>query len=104
MEWGPTAYEIMWKIKRIFDPKGILNPGVILNENPTVHLENIKPLTATHPLVDKCIECGFCESVCPSRNVTLTPRQRIVVQREIARAKEIVLFILSRYTNVKYLT
>jgi D-lactate dehydrogenase len=31
------------------------------------------------------MECGFCECHCPSRNLTLTPRQRIVIQREIAR-------------------
>jgi D-lactate dehydrogenase len=90
MEWGKTAYDLMWQIKSIFDPHGILNPGVILNTNSTVHLENFKPLPATHPLVDKCIECGFCESVCPSRNVTLTPRQRIVIQREITHLKATV--------------
>src|SRR5207248_3796246 len=36
-------------------------------------------------IATKCIECGFCEPVCPSRNVTTTPRQRIVVRREMAR-------------------
>ena len=35
-----------------------------------------------------CIECGFCERMCPSRDLTLTPRQRIVVRREMARLRE----------------
>ncbi|MCP4126556.1 MAG: FAD-binding oxidoreductase [Gammaproteobacteria bacterium] len=85
MEWGRDAYELMHEIKQIFDPSGILNPGVLLNTNPHVHLENLKPLPAANPIVDKCIECGFCEAVCPSRNLTLTPRQRIVTRREMAR-------------------
>merc|ERR1712137_534115 len=88
LEWGKKAYDIMWDIKRLFDPQSILNPGVVLNENPTVHIENLKPMPAAHPIIDKCIECGFCESVCPSRNVTLTPRQRIVSYREISRLEK----------------
>jgi len=87
MECGKEAYELMQGIKRLFDPHGLLNPGVILNSNPHIHLENLKPLASTHPIVDKCIECGFCEPVCPSRNLTLTPRQRITVQREISRLR-----------------
>jgi len=85
MEWGSGAYELMQAVKALFDPKGLLNPGVILNPNPKIHLENLKPLPATHEIVDKCIECGFCEHTCPSKNVTLSPRQRITVQREISR-------------------
>ena len=83
-EWGHEAYRLMERIKGLFDPKNLLNPGVILNANPKAHLENLKPLAPTHPLVDKCIECGFCEPECPSRNLTLSPRQRISVQREIS--------------------
>lgn len=85
MEWGRKAYALMERIKTLFDPHRLLNPGVILNPNPRAHLENLKPLTATSAIVDKCIECGFCEPVCPSKNLTLTPRQRITVQREISR-------------------
>ena len=85
MEWGREAYELMQTIKQILDPRHLLNPGVILNDNPNVHVENLKPLPAAHGIVDKCIECGFCEAVCPSKNLTLTPRQRIAVQREISR-------------------
>jgi len=87
MEWGEAAYGIMQQIKDIFDPKNLLNPGVIINTNPSVHVENLKPLPQTNPIVDRCTECGFCEVFCPSKDLTLTPRQRIVVQREISRLR-----------------
>lgn len=87
MEWGAEVYALMKEVKAIFDPHNRLNPGVILNSNPQVHVENLKPLPATREIVDKCIECGFCEPVCLSKNLTLTPRQRITVQREISRLK-----------------
>lgn len=85
LEWGREAYQLMREIKTLFDPEGLLNPGVILNDDPQIHLKNLKPLPACDPLVDKCIECGFCEPKCPSRGLTLTPRQRIVGWREVAR-------------------
>ena len=88
MEWGAEAYAAMREIKDIFDPAGLLNPGVILNADPQIHLKNLKPLPKAHPVVDRCIECGFCEVNCPSRNLTFTPRQRIVVWREITRLRE----------------
>ncbi len=85
MEWGEEAYSLMWELKELLDPQEILNPGVILNRNKQVHIENLKPMPAADPIVDKCIECGFCEPTCPSRDLTLSPRQRIVLWREIAR-------------------
>ncbi|MGZ5240201.1 MAG: FAD-binding and (Fe-S)-binding domain-containing protein [Caldimonas sp.] len=85
MEWGAQAFAAMHRIKALFDPHGLLNPGVILNADPKAHLKNLKPLPAADPLVDKCIECGFCEPKCPSRGLTLSPRQRIVGGREISR-------------------
>ena len=84
-EWGAQAYQAMLRIKNIFDPNNVVNPGVIINTNPHVHLENFKPSPATNEIVDKCIECGFCESHCVSEGLTLSPRQRIVIGREIAR-------------------
>ncbi|MBP8944585.1 MAG: FAD-binding oxidoreductase [Paludibacteraceae bacterium] len=86
-EWGEKAYGFMKRIKQLFDPQGILNPEVIFNEHPRCYVENIKPLPNTHPLIDKCIECGFCEVNCVSAGFTISSRQRIVVQREIARLK-----------------
>lgn len=85
LEWGAEAYALMGQIKRLFDPEGLLNPGVILNEDREVHLKNLKPLPACDVIVDRCIECGFCEPKCPSQGLTLSPRQRIVGWREITR-------------------
>lgn len=87
-EWGAKAYELMREVKDLFDPNSILNPGVIINEDPRCHLKHFKPLPKCDPLVDKCIECGFCEVNCMSNHFTLSARQRIVVQREIKRLKE----------------
>lgn len=84
-EWGQAAYALMKKIKILFDPAGILNPGVILNPDPAVHLKNFKPMPAADAAIDACTECGFCEPVCPSKDLTMTPRQRITVYREIRR-------------------
>lgn len=86
-EWGDEAVALMWRLKRAFDPAGVLNPGVILSDNPRVHLEHLKATPVVSPIVDACIECGFCESVCPSRDVALTPRQRIATHREISRLR-----------------
>ncbi|HEX6827764.1 MAG TPA: FAD-linked oxidase C-terminal domain-containing protein, partial [Burkholderiales bacterium] len=85
LEWGAEGLALMREIKHLFDPDGLLNPGVILNPDPEAHLKHLKPLPAADPLVDKCIECGFCEPKCPSKGLTLSPRQRIVGWREIAR-------------------
>lgn len=87
LEWGTEAYRLMREIKDIFDPDNLLNPGVILNSDPQIHLKNLKPLPKAHSVVDKCTECGFCEVNCPSRDLTLTPRQRIAVWREISRLR-----------------
>jgi D-lactate dehydrogenase len=87
-EWGERAYEVMRRIKKLLDPDGLLNPGVLLNDDPELHLKNLKPCPTISPLADKCTECGFCEPRCPSRDLTLTPRQRIVVTREIVRLRE----------------
>jgi D-lactate dehydrogenase len=84
-EWGEAAYAVMGRIKRLLDPDGILNPGVVLNDDPRVHLKDLKEMPRISALADRCIECGFCEPRCPSREITLSPRQRIVVTREIAR-------------------
>ena len=84
-EWGTQATNLMRRIKQLFDPQNLLNPGVILNDDPTAHLKNLKPMPAAEALVDRCIECGFCEPLCPSHRLTLSPRQRIVSWRELSR-------------------
>ena len=84
-EWGPEAKAVMEKLKALVDPLHLLNPGVIINADPKCHLADLKPMPGVEEEVDKCIECGYCEPKCPSRELTLTPRQRIVVRREMAR-------------------
>jgi D-lactate dehydrogenase len=86
-EWGERAYAAMERVKRMLDPDHVLNPGVVLNPNPRAHLEDLKPCPTISPLADRCTECGFCEPRCPSRDLTLTPRQRIVVTREVVRLR-----------------
>jgi D-lactate dehydrogenase len=86
-EWGETAYEIMQDLKSLLDPSGMLNPGVVINPDPQAHRKHVKSMSPVAAEVDQCIECGFCEVRCPSRRLTLTPRQRIVAQREISRLR-----------------
>jgi D-lactate dehydrogenase len=87
-EWGEKATEMMWRVKRLADPEGVLNPGVVLNRDSEAHLSNLKIQPMIEEVAAHCVECGFCEPVCPSRNVTTTPRQRIVLRREMARQPE----------------
>jgi D-lactate dehydrogenase len=84
-EWGEKATELMWRVKRLADPDGVLAPGVVLNPDAGVHLRNLKTTPPIEESATTCVECGFCEPVCPSRNLTTTPRQRIVLRREMAR-------------------
>ena len=87
-EWGQDAFDIMKRIKELFDPKGILNRGVIFNDDPLCYLKDFKPLPLTNRFVDKCIECGFCEMNCPVCGFSLSSRQRIVARREISRLEQ----------------
>ncbi|MSO40400.1 MAG: FAD-binding oxidoreductase [Solirubrobacterales bacterium] len=87
-EWGAKATELMWRVKGLADPDGVLAPGVLLNRDPGVHLRDLKTSPEIEEVATNCVECGFCEPACPSRNLTTTPRQRIVIRREIARLPE----------------
>ena len=100
-EWGSKAFEVMKRIKDIFDPAHILNPGVIFNDDPECCFKNFKSLPLLTPgkgapeeieqayhKLNKCIECGFCEVNCVSCGFSLSSRTRIVLQREIARLKQ----------------
>jgi D-lactate dehydrogenase len=86
-EWGTDAYHIMQSLKTLIDPKNILNPGVIINADDKCHLKNLKTMPVVEEEVDKCVECGYCENRCPSRDFTMTPRQRIQVRRSLQRLK-----------------
>ncbi|PAT02824.1 FAD-binding oxidoreductase [Corynebacterium sp. NML 150383] len=85
-QFGDELYEVMVALKRAVDPRGTMNPGVIISEDPEEHLHNMKLNPTVEEAVDRCVECGFCEPVCPSRDLTMTPRQRIVVRRARAKA------------------
>ncbi|MFT3876554.1 MAG: FAD-binding and (Fe-S)-binding domain-containing protein [Propioniciclava sp.] len=86
-QYGDELYAAMWAVKDACDPDRILNPGAVLTEDPALHLKNIKATSPVRPVIDDCVECGYCEPVCPSQHLTTTPRQRIVVQRAIADAE-----------------
>ncbi|MYV65542.1 4Fe-4S dicluster domain-containing protein, partial [Streptomyces sp. SID2131] len=88
LEWGTRATELMWRIKEAFDPAGVLAPRVILDRDPQAHLRGLKTIPAVERIADPCIECGFCEPTCPSHDLTTTPRQRIVLRREMLRQND----------------
>ncbi|MFF4700439.1 FAD-binding and (Fe-S)-binding domain-containing protein [Streptomyces chattanoogensis] len=85
LEWGPRATELMWRIKETVDPHGILAPRILLDRDPEGHLRGLKTIPEVEAVADPCIECGFCEPTCPSKDLTTTPRQRIVLRREMMR-------------------
>lgn len=105
-EWGEKAFGVMQRVKDLFDPHGLLNPGVIFNDDPECFLKNFKALPVLKPWADdskavepelaeiykklnKCIECGFCEVNCLSCGFTLSSRTRIATQREITSLREL---------------
>lgn len=87
-QYGDELYAVMRAIKFLFDPGGVLNPGVIITDDPDEHLLHLKLMPQIEQEVDNCIECGYCEAGCPSRDLTLTPRQRIVLRREISARRD----------------
>lgn len=85
-QYGDELYAVMRELKELCDPKGILNPGSIIGDDPNAHLVDLKVSDPVDPAVDACVECGYCEPVCPSRDITTTPRQRIALLRELNQA------------------
>src|SRR5699024_10896871 len=85
---GDQLYEVMPRSKELSAPKGARNPGVILNDAPKAHLRHIKVDPPVEEEVDRCVSCGYCEPVCPSQDLTLTPRQRIVTLRALETARQ----------------
>jgi len=86
-QFGDALYEVMVEVKRLLDPGMMLNPGVLINEDPGAPLAHLKVTATVEAEVDRCVECGYCEPACPSKDLTLTPRQRIVLRRERERAR-----------------
>ena len=86
-QYGATLTGMMRELRQLVDPGGILNPGSVLTDDPALWLRDLKTAPKVEEEVDRCVECGFCEPVCPSRALTMTPRQRIVIRRELAQAR-----------------
>ncbi len=87
-QYGDELYGIMRELKQLIDPDGVLNPGVLISDDPDAHMQHLKLVQPVEDEVDRCVECGYCEPVCPSKDLTLTPRERIVLRREMARAEQ----------------
>ncbi|MEV6329898.1 FAD-binding and (Fe-S)-binding domain-containing protein [Streptomyces sp. NPDC051909] len=88
LEWGAKATELMWRTKEVIDPDGLLAPRIVLDRDPQAHLRGLKTIPTVERVADPCIECGFCEPTCPSHDLTTTPRQRIVLRREMMRQSD----------------
>ncbi|MFF5938105.1 FAD-binding and (Fe-S)-binding domain-containing protein [Streptomyces sp. NPDC012508] len=88
LEWGTKATELMWRTKEVIDPDGVLAPRIVLDRDPQAHLRGLKTIPKVEAIADPCIECGFCEPTCPSQDLTTTPRQRIVLRREMMRQSD----------------
>ncbi|MEU4571691.1 FAD-binding and (Fe-S)-binding domain-containing protein [Nonomuraea sp. NPDC023979] len=101
-QYGDELYEVMREVKRLCDPAGTLNPGVLLTDREDAHLRDLKTVVTVEPEVDRCVECGYCEPVCPSRDLTTTPRQRIVLRRELAAAQAAGDHALARELEEEY--
>ncbi|MDR1386953.1 MAG: FAD-binding oxidoreductase [Propionibacteriaceae bacterium] len=86
-QFGDQLYQVMVELKNLFDPAGVMNPGVLINSDPEAHLRHFKIASQVDSDIDRCVECGYCEPICPSRDLTLTPRQRIAVYREMHDAR-----------------
>lgn len=86
-QYGPELHDVMKEVKRLIDPGMLLNPGVLITDDPDAHVKHLKTSPSVESEVDRCVECGYCEPVCPSRDLTLTPRERIVLRRELESAR-----------------
>jgi FAD/FMN-containing dehydrogenase/Fe-S oxidoreductase len=61
--FGPELYDLFVRVKRSFDPSGILNPGVKISDRPfTEHIDYQR-------LSKSCATCAKCNAVCPVYDV-----------------------------------
>jgi D-lactate dehydrogenase len=86
-QYGDEPYDVMRAVKRLLDPDGLLNTGVVLNEDAAAAVSHLKRTPSIEAEADRCVECGFREPACPSKDLTTTPRRRIVLRHEILRAR-----------------
>ena len=48
-QFGDELYAVMREVKRLCDPAGLLNPGVVLSDDPEVHLKHLKLAPTVEP-------------------------------------------------------
>lgn len=61
--FGPELYDLFVKVKRSFDPSGVLNPGIKISNRPfTEHIDHTR-------LSKSCATCAKCNAVCPVYDV-----------------------------------
>jgi len=82
-QWGPEIYDVMKTVRRLADPSGVLNPGTIITDDPQIHMKHFKMMPPVDGFIDRCVECGYCEPTCPSKDLTQTPRRRIALLRSM---------------------
>lgn len=77
-QYGDDYYELLCKIKNIFDPNGLMNPGKIINDDPDVMVKNLRRAKKILPErvktdlnfkedeldieIEQCYGCGLCLS------------------------------------------
>jgi FAD/FMN-containing dehydrogenase/Fe-S oxidoreductase len=77
-QYGDEYYEILCKIKSVFDPDGLMNPGKIINSDPDVMIKNLRRARKVLPEkirtdllfkedelaaeIEQCYGCGLCLS------------------------------------------
>ncbi|MGC8596228.1 MAG: anaerobic glycerol-3-phosphate dehydrogenase subunit C [Candidatus Kryptoniota bacterium] len=92
--YGKEVYSLFKKVKDIFDPPGILNPGKIVDLQETSIVHDLRYGSSYHRVktgtsldneevaheIEKCHGCGVCLSYCPTALATnderATPRAK----------------------------
>ena len=101
LQFGSELYALMREVKRLWDPRNILNPGKVITEQRGMHLEDLRmgPDFEQRPTGEdfdrdpwagelvRCHGCGTCREFCPVYKVTgdevATPRGKANLLREI---------------------